>query len=140
MIEQLLIICCCSVEIKVGIVGDSQIGKTSFMVKYAEGYFDDEYIQTLGVNFMEKNVKLYDTEIKFSLWDLGGQREFVNMLPLVTDQAVVILFMFDLTRKSTLNSIKEWYRQVKGFNKVCLFFPERSISEAILILIALVLY
>jgi GTP-binding protein of the ras superfamily involved in termination of M-phase len=34
--------------IKTGIVGDAQIGKTSLMVKYAEGDFDDEYIQTLG--------------------------------------------------------------------------------------------
>ena len=47
-----------------------------------------------------------------------GQREFVNMLPLVCNDAFAILFMFDLSRKSTLNSIKEWYRQARGFNKV----------------------
>jgi Ras family len=46
-----------------------------------------------------------------------GQREFVNMLPLVCNDAVAILFMFDLSRKSTLNSVKEWYRQARGFNK-----------------------
>lgn len=40
------------------------------------------------------------------------------MLPLVCNDAVAILFMFDLSRKSTLNSIKEWYRQARGFNKV----------------------
>lgn len=40
------------------------------------------------------------------------------MLPLVSNDAVAILFMFDLTRKSTLNSVKEWYRQARGFNKV----------------------
>jgi len=44
-----------SVVVKVGMVGDSQIGKTSLMVKYVEGNFDEDYIQTLGVNFMEKN-------------------------------------------------------------------------------------
>lgn len=37
-----------SVVIKVGMVGDSQIGKTSLMVKYVEGSFDEDYIQTLG--------------------------------------------------------------------------------------------
>lgn len=47
-----------------------------------------------------------------------GQREFVSMLPLVSNDAVAILFMFDLTRKSTLNSVKEWYRQARGFNNV----------------------
>jgi Gtp-binding protein of the ras superfamily involved in termination of M-phase len=39
------------------------------------------------------------------------------MLPLVCNDALAILFIFDLTRKCTLVSIKEWYRQVRGFNK-----------------------
>ena len=67
---------------------------------------------------MEKTISIRNTEITFSIWDLGGQREFVNMLPLVCNDAVAILFMFDLSRKSTLNSVKEWYRQARGFNKV----------------------
>ncbi|OBT55828.1 hypothetical protein VE04_04429 [Pseudogymnoascus sp. 24MN13] len=111
-----------TVVIKVGMVGDAQIGKTSLMVKYVEGSWDEDYIQTLGVNFMEKTISIRNTEITFSIWDLGGQREFVNMLPLVCNDAVAILFMFDLTRKSTLNSIKEWYRQGRGFNKTAIPF------------------
>lgn len=80
---------------------------------------------------MEKTISIRNTEITFSvgvlaldillifqIWDLGGQREFVSMLPLVSNDAVAILFMFDLTRKATLNSVKEWYRQARGFNKV----------------------
>ncbi|KIM19622.1 hypothetical protein M408DRAFT_197593 [Serendipita vermifera MAFF 305830] len=136
-----------SVVVKVGMVGDSQIGKTSLMVKYVEGSFDEDYIQTLGspllllpyrllrnawlltcidvsigVNFMEKTISVRRTTITFSIWDLGGQREFVNMLPLVCNDAVAILFMFDLSRKSTLNSVKEWYRQARGFNKTAIPF------------------
>ncbi|KZZ92863.1 Small GTPase superfamily, Tem1 [Moelleriella libera RCEF 2490] len=108
------------VGLKVGMVGDAQIGKTSLMVKYTEGGWNEDYIQTLGVNFMEKTITIRNTDITFSIWDLGGQREFVNMLPLVCNDAVAILFMFDLTRKSTLNSIKEWYRQGRGFNKTAI--------------------
>jgi len=111
-----------SVVVKVGMVGDAQIGKTSLMVKYVEGNFDEDYIQTLGVNFMEKTITIRNTEITFSIWDLGGQKEYVNMLPLVCNEAVAILFMFDLSRKSTLNSIKEWYRQARGFNKTAIPF------------------
>ena len=48
------------------------------------------------------------------------------MLPLVSNDAVAILFMFDLTRKSTLNSIKEWYRQARGFNKVSCLILRRE--------------
>ncbi|GMK54559.1 hypothetical protein CspeluHIS016_0111450 [Cutaneotrichosporon spelunceum] len=109
-----------AVVLKVGMVGDAGIGKTSLMVKYVEGSFDEDYIQTLGVNFMEKAITIRNTEITFSIWDLGGQREFVSMLPLVSNDAVAILFMFDLTRKATLNSIKEWYRQARGFNKTAI--------------------
>ncbi|CAM9706107.1 unnamed protein product, partial [Hapterophycus canaliculatus] len=103
---------------QVGMVGDAQVGKTTLMVKYVENKFDEEYIMTLaGVNFMEKTITLRNTEITFSIWDLGGQREFLSMLPLVCNDAVAIFFMFDLSRKSTLNSVKEWYRQVRGLNR-----------------------
>lgn len=81
-------------------------------------YWEISNLTNLGVNFMEKTISIRNTEITFSIWDLGGQREFVNMLPMVCNDAVAILFMFDLSRKSTLNSIKEWYRQARGFNKV----------------------
>ena len=86
------------VVVKVGMVGDTQIGKTSLMVKFVEGTFDEDYIQTLGVNFMEKTVGIRNANISFSIWDLGGQREFINMLPLVCNDAAAILFMFDLSR------------------------------------------
>jgi GTP-binding protein of the ras superfamily involved in termination of M-phase len=78
---------------------------------------------------MEKTISVRRTTITFSIWDLGGQREFVNMLPLVCNDAVAILFMFDLSRKSTLNSVKEWYRQARGFNKVCFFVQMLPVSS-----------
>jgi GTP-binding protein of the ras superfamily involved in termination of M-phase len=111
-----------SLVVKVGMVGDAQIGKTSLMVKYVEGKFDSDYIETLGVNFMEKSIALKNAEVTFSIWDLGGEREFISMLPLVCNDALVILFMFDLSRKSTLTSVKEWYRQVRGLNKQAFAF------------------
>ncbi len=97
-----------NVVVKVGMVGDATVGKTTLMVKYVENKFDEEYIMTLGVNFMEKTIILRNTEITFSIWDLVGQREFLSMLPLVCNDAIAIFFIFDLSRKSTLNSVKEW--------------------------------
>ena len=115
-------------------------GKTSLMVKYVEGSFDEvphirpdaslrvcnfayqDYIQTLGVNFMEKKVSLRNTQITFSIWDLGGQKEFISMLPLVCNESAVMLFLFDLGRPATLASVKEWYRQVRSHNKTAIPF------------------
>lgn len=105
-------------QVKVGLIGDAQIGKTSLMVRYCDGSFDEDYVQTLGVNFLEKTIAIRNTQLTFSIWDLGGQREFINMLPIVCSDAAAIIFMFDLTRKATLNSIRNWYRQARGFNRI----------------------
>jgi hypothetical protein len=67
------------VVVKVGMVGDVQTGKTSLMVKFVEDVVQEDYIQTLGVNFMEKTVSIRNAHITFSIWDLGGQREFINV-------------------------------------------------------------
>ena len=65
-------------------------------------------------------MKLHSTDIVFSLMDLGGQKEFINMLPIAAVGSSVIVFLFDLTRPETLNSIKDWYRQVKGLNDIAI--------------------
>ncbi|KAK4537575.1 hypothetical protein CDCA_CDCA13G3600 [Cyanidium caldarium] len=106
-----------SLTLKVGMVGDAACGKTSVMVRYCEGQFDEDYIMTLGVNFLERSVSLRRTDIVFSVWDLGGQSEFRAMLPLVTSDAAAMLFIFDLTRKATLMSIRDWYQQVRLLNR-----------------------
>ncbi len=67
---------------------------------------------------MEKTISLKNTDITFSIWDLGGQQEYLHMLPLVCNDAVALLFMFDLSRKSTLTSVKNWYKQARLLNKV----------------------
>ncbi|CAM9016466.1 hypothetical protein WICANDRAFT_50439 [Wickerhamomyces anomalus NRRL Y-366-8] len=108
------------VQVKVALIGDSQIGKTSLMVKYVNNSFDEDYKKTLGVNFMEKSIELGTTDIKFSVYDLGGAQEFVNMLPLTTDGAVAVVFLFDLTKLQTLSSIKEWFKLVRAQNKTAI--------------------
>lgn len=111
-----------SIIVKVGMVGDSGVGKTSLMVRFVEKRFDADYVETLGVNFMEKTLSLPQAEVTLSLWDLGGERSFLQMLPMVCVDAVAVLFMFDLNQVPTLASIREWYRQVRGLNREALPF------------------
>lgn len=111
-----------NLQLKVGMLGDSYVGKTSLMVKYVENKFEEDYIQTLGINFMEKIIQVKDRTVTFTIFDLGGgENEFNQMIPLVCADAAAILFMFDLTRRVTLRSIQEWYRQARGFNQM--FIP-----------------
>ena len=108
------------VVLKVAILGDSQIGKTTLMELYIEGrnWDDGSYISTLGVNFMEKKIKSRHVDITISVWDLGGQREFATLMPLNCDGAYGIVFMFDLTQKQTLFSVKRWYKEARKLNTV----------------------
>jgi len=75
-----------SVVIKVGMVGDSQIGKTSLMVKYVEGSFDEDYIQTLGVNFMEKTISVVERPSlsPFGTWAASGSSSICYPLCVMT--------------------------------------------------------
>ncbi|KAI8870585.1 small monomeric GTPase [Ramicandelaber brevisporus] len=109
-----------AVVLKVSLIGDQDIGKTCLMIKYVDGEFTPGYVPTLGVNFMDKTIHLRQHPITFTVWDLGGQREFVSMLPLVCSDAIAMLFMFDLSNPSSLNSIREWYRQARGFNRTAI--------------------
>jgi len=111
-----------NIQIKVGMIGESQAGKTSLMVKYIEDKFDEDYIETLGVNFMEKTVKLRNVTVTLSVWDLGGQREYINLMPLVCNEAKVFLFVFDLTRKHSLSMIRDWYRRARKQNQYAIPF------------------
>ncbi|GIQ89238.1 small GTPase superfamily, Rho type [Kipferlia bialata] len=105
------------IVVKVGLIGDAQVGKTSLMVRYVDRIFDSNYIETLGVNFLEKKRKVKGQDVTLSIWDLGGQIEFNNMMPLVCTDAAAILFIFDLSRKTTLHSIRKWYHQARHYNK-----------------------
>jgi len=98
-------------------LGNPQVGKSSLMYKYVSGRFDEDYVVTLGVNFMEKTVQLRNADITFTIWDLGGQEEFKSMMPLCCNDAMAILFLFDLTRPSTLWAVKEWFTQSRAFNR-----------------------
>merc|ERR1712087_485884 len=86
-----------------------------------EDKYDEDYIETLGVNFMEKTIELRNCDVTISIWDLGGQREFATLMPLVCSDAKVILFAIDLTQKQSLFSVKRWYKEARKENKM--FMP-----------------
>lgn len=107
--------------IKVALVGDSGVGKTSLMVRYVEGTFDETQLPTQGVNFSEKTIHIQGHEITFSVWDIGGSH-FESMLPLVCNDAAAVLLMFDLCRRESLESIRKWHEKARSFNKCAVPF------------------
>eukprot|EP01083_Nonionella_stella_P000196 610_1 len=107
--------------IKTGMLGDPSVGKTTLMIKYVKGDYEDGYLETLGVSFREKIVSLKDVNVAISIWDLGGDKQFASLMPLICNDAKVILFVFDLTQKASLHSIRNWYKEAKLENNT--FIP-----------------
>jgi len=116
---------------KVILCGDAGVGKTSLLAQYVDDQFSDEYHQTIGANFLIKEIDLsrvidkldiYNPKLKkdikekgFKLyfWDLGGQKHalFANEYYFV--QAVGALIIYDILRKETFDSIDFWVEKIK---------------------------
>ncbi|KAK3427153.1 hypothetical protein EUGRSUZ_F03444 [Eucalyptus grandis] len=105
------------VSLKISLLGDCQIGKTSFVIKYVGDEQEKCSLQMTGLNLMDKTMFVQGARISFSIWDVAGDNSSVDHLPIACKDAVAILFMFDLTSRCTLNSVVGWYSQARKWNQ-----------------------
>ncbi|MBN1214926.1 MAG: GTP-binding protein [Candidatus Lokiarchaeota archaeon] len=101
---------------KICIVGDGGVGKTSLVLRYCEDAFKDNYIMTIGSNFSTKSVVLPEYpnyDIKLQLWDLAGQKHFSFVRPPFYRGATGIIYVYDLTRRSSFASMANWKEEVE---------------------------
>lgn len=88
--------------------GEGGVGKTTLLLKYVNGTFVSDTSMTIGINFHVKNVTIAGVETSLQLWDFGGQERFRFMLPSYTLGAKGALLLYDSTRFSTLENLKQW--------------------------------
>ncbi|OAY70486.1 Septum-promoting GTP-binding protein 1 [Ananas comosus] len=108
------------VSLKVSLLGDCHIGKTSFMVKYVGDEEEQKGLQMRGLNLMDKVLVVRGARITFSIWDVGGESRFRDHVPIACKDAAAILIMFDLTSRCTLNNAIDWYQRARKWNKTAL--------------------
>ncbi|RCV13308.1 hypothetical protein SETIT_2G335500v2 [Setaria italica] len=109
------------VSLKVSLLGDCQIGKTSFMVKYVGDDGEEQNgLQMTGLNLMDKTMAVRGARIAYSIWDVAGDVQSVDHIPIACKDAVAILYMFDLTSRCTLNNIIDWYERARKWNKTAI--------------------
>ncbi|XP_022140324.1 septum-promoting GTP-binding protein 1 [Momordica charantia] len=108
------------VSLKISLLGDSQIGKTSFLEKYVGNEMEDGSRAQKGLNLMDKTLMVRGARISYSIWEVGGDRKSLDYIPTACKDSVAILFMFDLTSRRTLNSILRWYRQALKWNQTAI--------------------
>jgi len=110
---------------KICVVGNGGVGKTSMVLRYCEDSFRDNYLMTIGSNFSTKTVELANHpqfQVKLQLWDLAGQKHFSFVRPPFYRGATGIIYVFDLTRRSSFADLIEWRDEVEKVigQKACL--------------------
>ncbi|XP_059664824.1 septum-promoting GTP-binding protein 1-like isoform X1 [Cornus florida] len=108
------------VDLKITLLGDCQIGKTSFVIKYAGDEPEKRGLQMSGLNLMDKTLIIRGAKIAFRIWDVGGENMSLDHVPIACKDAVAILFMFDLTSRCTLNSVIGWYNEARRWNQTAI--------------------
>ncbi|XP_031105967.1 septum-promoting GTP-binding protein 1 [Ipomoea triloba] len=108
------------VTLKISILGDCQIGKTSFVIKYVGDEEEKRCLQMNGLNLMDKTLFVRGARIAFRIWDVGGDYSSLDQLPIACKDSVAILFMFDLTSRCTLNSVIGWFSEARKWNQTAI--------------------
>ena len=102
------------VMFKVCIFGDGGVGKTTLTERYLTGKFKADLHMTIGTNFYRKDMKMDGLEISLQIWDFGGERMFRTLFPRYFMGSHGGIFMYDITRYSSLNHLDEWMKIVEN--------------------------
>ena len=108
-------------KLKVVVVGDPEVGKTTLMLRYIDLAFRELYVPTIGVQvstkilFLEKEDSLTKIGVQLNLWDIAGHDKFADIRKNYYEGAEGIVFVYDTTRPETLDSLNDW---ISDFEKI----------------------
>jgi len=105
-----------SYMIKIVLIGDAAVGKTSIRQRYLGKGFQREHLATLGADFAATTKTIDNHEIKFQIWDLAGQPMFKNVRPRFFKGCFGALAVFDITRKDTFQNLSNWMEELYQFS------------------------
>jgi small GTP-binding protein len=99
---------------KIVLIGDSGVGKSNILSRYLSDSFSFDSKATVGVEFGSKNIKIEEDIIKVQIWDTAGQERYKSITNAYYKGAKGALLVFDLTRKSSFDSIDKWVTDLKA--------------------------
>lgn len=101
--------------LKIVLLGDPAVGKTSLVKRYVDNMFRMDYLMTIGTDIRTKTISINDEIVKLIIWDLGGQPLFQDVRTTYCKGANGAVLAFDLTRQHTLNNLHGWAGTVWRF-------------------------
>jgi small GTP-binding protein len=97
-------------------LGDSGVGKTTFLYRFLEDKFDPNTKMTVGPEVYADFIEIKNEKIPIEIWDIGGVTRFRFLIPDFCKRLDGAILMFDLTRISTLDNIRDWVKYVRDTN------------------------
>jgi small GTP-binding protein len=97
------------------ILGNSSVGKTSFIHKYVKNDFKDSYKNTIGIDYCSRNMKLpTGEEFEIFFYDTAGQEKYKSMSFNLIKKADGILLLYDISERSSFDDINQWIENIKN--------------------------
>lgn len=115
--------------IKVVVVGNGAVGKSSMIQRYCKGIFTKEYKKTIGVDFLERQIEVNGEDIRLMLWDTAGQEEFDAITKAYYRGAQACVLAFSTVDRDSFNAIESWKKKVDDeVGDVCMVIVQNKID------------
>ncbi|XP_035829283.1 ras-related protein Rab-23 [Aplysia californica] len=101
------------VAIKVVVVGNGAVGKSSMIQRYCKGIFTRDYKKTIGVDFLERQIEVDGEDVRLMLWDTAGQEEFDAITKAYYRGAQACVLAFSTVDRESFEAIELWKRKVE---------------------------
>jgi len=100
--------------LKVVMMGDGAVGKTSLVLRYTQNTFSPEYKQSLGASFAVRDLEIQEQNVKLVIWDVAGQPSFRQVRRHYYSGAHGALLVFDVTEPRTFMTLQNWYNDFRN--------------------------
>ncbi|MHA2295228.1 MAG: Rab family GTPase [Candidatus Hodarchaeales archaeon] len=94
--------------LKIALIGDGAVGKTSLRERYIGGTFQPTYMMTIGADFASYKSVVSGKQLTSQIWDLAGQPRFESVRSLYYRGTMGVLLVFDVSRSETLQNVPTW--------------------------------